>query len=837
MRRFGEWQAEALTHLYTAIPDAPSDAGTAQFAGAPANLGPRCERTFCSNAACRLRTSTQTCVAEADLHLWSMQEIAKALKANGIPCPDSRDEGAQRLASYLGIPLQPPPPFEVATPTTPANTGPPSIESKDKGPETALPNDQSILPQAPPLPSMTSAERHVWHFCTSCAARVCNACGYRDDGRSKSNGASTSNGGHPGTCSQWQSWAVFHALRRLDFEWDKYPEVYANWPRNKAEKGDVGVGSVEKTVAKRDAERGAGAVWAKGTGYGGDDDRSAFYGSGHYTRHHFVTLKQGELLERSTGDSAIEPVAELLVQSLELSASRDRFGAPIASSPSPDGPFSEPAPLPLGACSLLRQSRPFRRLLQFGLQSHPLGFWNTGTGNPFDFGKGRSALPRHYLMLLRQLAGDAGTRGLLFSDLFTTKAAASTTAGSRLIAALVELNSDVSKSGRSVGRTIRNAFFGRGGGAGSSSVAVAGPSASPDAGGDLTNVIKGTYAYLWGSEEWTDSEAAWKRKQEKDDDSDDEGEGMEEADAGDGAASARRDAEKEAYKAALKPKQFLEAPISSGHYFSRQGASSSSGGGAAALPQHQKHVMKELANLAESLPLEWDSSIHIRVDPHQTHVLKALILAPAETPYANGAFLFDVLLPPNYPAVAPKFQLLTTGGGSVRFNPNLYECGKVCLSLLGTWSGPGWKPFESTLLQVLVSIQSFIFVAEPYYNEPGHELHLQAAMSQQYNANIRRHCLQQAILNQLRKPPPAFADVIAEHFARKRREIEEQCATWIMESDTLVGGDITRVAGELKQEFKTRFGPLPEPGRPGDGLPGRPEPSEERAVKRQNFGK
>ena len=25
----------------------------------------------------------------------------------------------------------------------------------------------------------------------------------------------------------------------------------------------------------------------------------------------------------------------------------------------------------------------------------------------------------------------------------------------------------------------------------------------------------------------------------------------------------------------------------------------------------------------------------------------------------------------------------TTGGGSVRFNPNLYNCGKVCLSLLG----------------------------------------------------------------------------------------------------------------------------------------------------------
>jgi hypothetical protein len=55
---------------------------------------------------------------------------------------------------------------------------------------------------------------------------------------------------------------------------------------------------------------------------------------------------------------------------------------------------------------------------------------------------------------------------------------------------------------------------------------------------------------------------------------------------------------------------FQEAPISAGHYFARSGASSSSGG--AHLHQHQKHIMKEMANLAESLPLEWDSSVHIR---------------------------------------------------------------------------------------------------------------------------------------------------------------------------------------------------------------------------------
>lgn len=62
--------------------------------------------------------------------------------------------------------------------------------------------------------------------------------------------------------------------------------------------------------------------------------------------------------------------------------------------------------------------------------------------------------------------------------------------------------------------------------------------------------------------------------------------------------------------------------------------------------------------------------------------------------------------------------------GGLRLNPNLYDCGKVCLSLLNTWSGKGcekWAPNKSTMLQVLVSIQALILNAQPYYNEPGYE--------------------------------------------------------------------------------------------------------------------
>ena len=58
---------------------------------------------------------------------------------------------------------------------------------------------------------------------------------------------------------------------------------------------------------------------------------------------------------------------------------------------------------------------------------------------------------------------------------------------------------------------------------------------------------------------------------------------------------------------------------------------------------------------------------------------------------------------------------MTTGGGAVRFNPNLYRNGKVCLSILGTWSGPGWSPVQS-ISSVLLSIQS-LMNTKPYHNE------------------------------------------------------------------------------------------------------------------------
>ncbi|XP_041087579.1 ubiquitin-conjugating enzyme E2 Z isoform X2 [Polyodon spathula] len=106
-------------------------------------------------------------------------------------------------------------------------------------------------------------------------------------------------------------------------------------------------------------------------------------------------------------------------------------------------------------------------------------------------------------------------------------------------------------------------------------------------------------------------------------------------------------------------------------------------------------------------------------DPHDMTKIHALITGPFDTPYEGGFFLFLFRCPPDYPIHPPRVKLMTTGNSTVRFNPNFYRNGKVCLSILGTWTGPAWSPAQS-ISSVLISIQS-LMTENPYHNEPGFE--------------------------------------------------------------------------------------------------------------------
>ena len=93
-----------------------------------------------------------------------------------------------------------------------------------------------------------------------------------------------------------------------------------------------------------------------------------------------------------------------------------------------------------------------------------------------------------------------------------------------------------------------------------------------------------------------------------------------------------------------------------------------------------------------------------------------LIVGPEETPYFGGYYFFEFNFPTDYPFSPPKVKYMTNNG-ITRFNPNLYKCGKVCVSILNTWSGDKWSACQ-TLNSVLLTLCSLLN-DKPLLNEPG----------------------------------------------------------------------------------------------------------------------
>jgi ubiquitin-conjugating enzyme E2 Z len=94
----------------------------------------------------------------------------------------------------------------------------------------------------------------------------------------------------------------------------------------------------------------------------------------------------------------------------------------------------------------------------------------------------------------------------------------------------------------------------------------------------------------------------------------------------------------------------------------------------------------------------------------------ALIIGPSDTPYFGGNYFFEITYPSDYPHSPPKVKYCTNGN-NIRFNPNLYKCGKVCVSLLNTWRGDQWTSCQS-ISTVLLTLCTLL-CNNPLLNEPG----------------------------------------------------------------------------------------------------------------------
>ena len=135
----------------------------------------------------------------------------------------------------------------------------------------------------------------------------------------------------------------------------------------------------------------------------------------------------------------------------------------------------------------------------------------------------------------------------------------------------------------------------------------------------------------------------------------------------------------------------------------------------------------------------------------------------------------------------PKFHYHSY---SKRLNPNLYVDGKVCVSLLGTWSGQGsenWDSNNSNLLQVLVSIQGLILVNEPYFNEPGYASQKGTTEGQKRSREYNEMVLLENLKSLTRladSPPVIFYNEVREHLIERSHVLTKRLETWMKNCQT-----------------------------------------------------
>ncbi|KAL2231709.1 UNVERIFIED_CONTAM: putative ubiquitin-conjugating enzyme E2 23 [Sesamum indicum] len=191
-----------------------------------------------------------------------------------------------------------------------------------------------------------------------------------------------------------------------------------------------------------------------------------------------------------------------------------------------------------------------------------------------------------------------------------------------------------------------------------------------------------------------------------------------------------------------------------------------------------KKVQQDWHILQNNLP----EGIYVRVYEDRMDLLRAVIVGAYGTPYQDGLFFFDFHLPPEYPDVPPSAYYHS---GGWRINPNLYEEGKVCLSLLNTWTGRGnevWDPSTSSILQVLVSLQGLVLNSKPYFNEAGYDKQVGTAEGEKnslsYNENtFLLNC--KTMMYLMRKPPKDFEELVIEHFRKRGRYILKACDAYM----------------------------------------------------------
>jgi len=131
-----------------------------------------------------------------------------------------------------------------------------------------------------------------------------------------------------------------------------------------------------------------------------------------------------------------------------------------------------------------------------------------------------------------------------------------------------------------------------------------------------------------------------------------------------------------------------------------------------------RRLQKELGEIRGS---QNKSFRDVQVDESNLLVWQGL-LVPDKAPYNKGAFLIDIVFPPEYPFKPPKVSFRTK-----IYHPNIDEKGQVCLPIV---AAENWKPATKTE-QVIQSLVNLV-------NDPEPEHPLRADLAEEFTKDKKK---------------------------------------------------------------------------------------------------
>uniref|UniRef100_A0A6P7GH82 Ubiquitin-conjugating enzyme E2 T n=1 Tax=Diabrotica virgifera virgifera TaxID=50390 RepID=A0A6P7GH82_DIAVI len=96
----------------------------------------------------------------------------------------------------------------------------------------------------------------------------------------------------------------------------------------------------------------------------------------------------------------------------------------------------------------------------------------------------------------------------------------------------------------------------------------------------------------------------------------------------------------------------------------------------------RQRLSRELLKMSSSPP----QGICVYSKDEQYH-LEAKLTGPQDSPYKNGVFTLDIIVPEKYPFSPPSITFVTK-----IYHPNIDDNGRICLDLIKMPPTGSWKP-------------------------------------------------------------------------------------------------------------------------------------------------